>query len=312
MQSGLVCIGLTTVDIVAHPVEQMPGGDSLALVDNIDLAPAGTAAAVALIGSTLGVKCRLVSAVGDDNAGKFIRASLSEYGVDVSLLRTLQGRRTSSTLLLVTKNDVRPKLHMLGASMEAEITDAATAAARAAKFVHWAGIGAPKLDGGAGAALLAFAKAAGATVTCDLISPRPTALDELKLLLPHVDYFLPSVDEAYGMSGCTEPDSAAAFFLKLGARAVIIKMGARGSYLALPNGQRELPAHNVNVVDTTSCGDSFCAGFIAALDRGWPPLEAAKFATATAALVAQGAATLGKVTSFEATERAMQTMPLRH
>ena len=98
----------------------------------------------------------------------------------------------------------------------------------------------------------------------------------------------------------------------MGARAVIIKMGARGSYLVLPNGQRELPAHKVNVVDTTSCGDSFCAGFIAALDRGWPPLDAAKFATATAALVAQGAATLGKVTSFEATERAMQTMPLRN
>jgi sugar/nucleoside kinase (ribokinase family) len=61
-------------------------------------------------------------------------------------------------------------------------------------------------------------------------------------------------------------------------------------------------------VDTTSCGDSYCAGFIAALDRGWAPLEAARFATATAALVAQGLATLGRLESFEATAEAMRQM----
>jgi sugar/nucleoside kinase (ribokinase family) len=71
-----------------------------------------------------------------------------------------------------------------------------------------------------------------------------------------------------------------------------------------------LPAYAVTPVDTTSCGDSYCAGFIAALDRGWPPLEAARFATATAALVAQGLATLGKLESFEATEAAMRQMTL--
>ena len=62
-------------------------------------------------------------------------------------------------------------------------------------------------------------------------------------------------------------------------------------------------------MDTTSCGDSYCAGFIAALDRGWAPVEAARFATATAALVAQGLATLGKLESFDATLAAMHQMP---
>jgi sugar/nucleoside kinase (ribokinase family) len=52
-------------------------------------------------------------------------------------------------------------------------------------------------------------------------------------------------------------------------------------------------------------------GFIAALDQGWPVVEACRFATATAALVAQGLGTLGKLESFEATERAMREMPLR-
>ena len=71
-----------------------------------------------------------------------------------------------------------------------------------------------------------------------------------------------------------------------------------------------LPAYAITPVDTTSCGDSYCAGFIAALSRGWAPLDAARFGTATAALVAQGLATLGKVESFEATEAAMRQMTL--
>jgi sugar/nucleoside kinase (ribokinase family) len=64
-------------------------------------------------------------------------------------------------------------------------------------------------------------------------------------------------------------------------------------------------------VDTTSCGDSYCAGFIAARDKGLPLIEACRFATATAALVAQGLGTLGKLESFEATLAFMRHAPLR-
>ena len=72
-----------------------------------------------------------------------------------------------------------------------------------------------------------------------------------------------------------------------------------------------LPAHEIEVVDTTSCGDSYCAGFVAALDRGFDMLAACRFAGATAALVAQGLATLGKLTDFETTLRYMHETPLR-
>jgi len=72
-----------------------------------------------------------------------------------------------------------------------------------------------------------------------------------------------------------------------------------------------LPAHDIAVVDTTSCGDSYCAGFIAGLDRGRSVIEAARFASATAALVAQGLGTLGKLEDFDATDRFMRETPLR-
>jgi sugar/nucleoside kinase (ribokinase family) len=89
---------------------------------------------------------------------------------------------------------------------------------------------------------------------------------------------------------------------------VIIKNGRKGALLHLDGARSTLPAFAITPVDTTSCGDSYCAGFIAALDRGWAPVEAARFATATAALVAQGLATLGNLESFDATEAAMRRM----
>jgi sugar/nucleoside kinase (ribokinase family) len=105
--------------------------------------------------------------------------------------------------------------------------------------------------------------------------------------------------------------AAAAFFREAGAGACVIKNGAAGSILGLPERTVSLPAHAITPVDTTSCGDSYCAGFIAALLRGFEPVEAARFATATAALVAQGLGTLGKLESFDATLAAMRTLPIQ-
>ena len=92
---------------------------------------------------------------------------------------------------------------------------------------------------------------------------------------------------------------------------MIIKAGSEGSVAFLDGTRTALPAYDIVPVDTTSCGDSYCAGFIAALDQGWPPLEACRFATATAAMVAQGLATTGRLGSFEATEAAMRNMMLK-
>ena len=73
--------------------------------------------------------------------------------------------------------------------------------------------------------------------------------------------------------------------------------------LAGPNGTQSIPAFDVNVIDTTSCGDAFCAGTVAGLAQGWPLEKACRLGTATAALVAQGLGTLGKLDGFrQATE----------
>jgi len=310
MKTGLACIGLTTLDVVARAIDALPQGEGTTLIEGIACAPAGTAAGPALIAAQLGMNVKLASAVGDDLIGRFIRLALDEAGVDLSALETLPGLPSSTTVLAVDSAGRRPNFHALGAGMLAAATPAALEAAQSVSFFHYGGIGGPRLDGGAGAGLVKAARDAGAIVTCDLISPQASALDELKQLLPFVDYFMPSAAEAVFLTGQDDLFVAADFFRELGVGGCIIKNGRQGSLVVLDGVRTTLPAYVITPVDTTSCGDSYCAGFIAALDRGWPPLEAARFATATAALVAQGLATLGKLESFEATEAAMRQMTL--
>jgi len=311
MGEGLLCIGLTTLDVVARPIDALPTGEGTRLIDGIAVAPAGTAAGAAMVAARLGVKTALAGSVGADFMGRVVRLGLEEQGVDTGLVQVMEDYPTSATVLTIDSAGRRPNFHALGAGLFAPSGEAVIAAARRAAFLHYAGIGGPGLDGGPGLAVVQAAKAAGATVTCDLISPRPAAVAELGRLLPHVDYFMPSAAEAFMLSGTDALDGAAAFFLDLGAGAVIIKNGGAGSYVALGAERTTLPAYAITPVDTTSCGDSYCAGFIAALDRGLAPLDACRFATAVAALVAQGLATLGKLTDYDGVLEAMRTMTLK-
>jgi sugar/nucleoside kinase (ribokinase family) len=310
MNSGLLTIGLTTLDIVARPIDALTHIERASFIEGIACVPAGTAGGAAMVAAKLGVPTKIVGAVGDDLNGAFVRRGFESVGVDVSLLAMRPGERTSATLLAVESDGRRSSYHAPGAGVRAAIDDAVVAAACASSFVHYASVGGAATDGGPGAELLRAAKAAGAVVTCDLIGPRRSALDELKRLLPYVDYFMPSAAEATFLSGADDLAVAAELFRTLGAKACIIKVGGHGSYVSIGAAPLRVAAHAIEPIDTTSCGDAYCAGFIAALAQGWTPLEACRFATATAALVAQGLGTLGKLESFAETEKAMRSMAL--
>lgn len=305
MGEGLLCIGLTTLDILGRPIDAIPVDGRGQLIEQIEIVPAGTAGGTALVAAVLGVETALVSALGADRIGDLVRATYTHYGVDTSLVPSVKEARSSATILTIDSAGRRPTFHARGASALTELGDAALAAACRSRFIHWAAIGAPRIGGPATAAFLAAARAAGAIVTCDLISPNRHSRIELEAILPHIDYFMPSQTEAAYLTGQEDERVAAREFLRLGARACIVKRGERGWLYADGAKVLEGPALGIDVVDTTSCGDAFCAGFIAALDAGWPIERACRFANATAALVAQGLGTLGKLESFAQVEMTM-------
>lgn len=309
MSKTFVSVGVTILDIVGYPISAIPEGESTEVIQTIHLCAAGTAAAPAVIASRMGVDSTLVGAIADDDVGFLIRHKLEKEGVDASLLDMRADLPTAVTMLPINPNGARPNWHMPGAFLLMEISEQAREHIVNADHVHWGGIGLLfNYDGPAGAEILAEARANGAVTTGDLISPGPQTPDAVKALIPHLDYFMPSIDEALEISGETSVEAAAEFFMEQGTGGCLIKCGSDGAYIANREGlSARIPAiKNVNVVDTSGCGDSFCAGFQVGLANGMDPLQAAHFASATAAQVASAMGSDGGVVNYDTTLKIMQ------
>jgi sugar/nucleoside kinase (ribokinase family) len=198
-------------------------------------------------------------------------------------------------MLPIRTNGERPALHVLGANAELTLDDIDWDALRAARHLHFGGTYLmPKLDGAPTADVLKFAKQHGLTVTHDLIAiDRPDLLEIIEPALPYVDYFMPGIDEARMICGLTDRRAVIDFFLDRGVKHTVFKMGAEGSSIAWRDAagatqEIRVPAFRTTVVDSTGCGDAYCAGFIVGLLNGWPLDQAARLGTAAAALVITG------------------------
>lgn len=111
-------------------------------------------------------------------------------------------------------------------------------------------------------------------------------------LLRRTDWITPNEGEAQFFTGSTIPPVSEAemrevseYFIGLGSRNVLLKLGERGAYMATHDGMRTfIPAFPVRATDTTAAGDAFNGAFAAALVRGSLPADAARFASAVAAI----------------------------
>lgn len=305
-------VGLYILDILGWPVEAIPPLGQLHFIDQIRLTVAGTAGGTVVDCAKLGLRARAVGAVGDDEKGNFVLATLTRFGVDVSAMQRIAGVPTSSTILNVRPNGDRPALHQRGASDQFSLTEADYPKVLDASFVHVGGMPLlAKFDGAPTKRLLKAAKAAGCTTTFDLLSATPATIEALRPSLPFVDYFVPSIEDATAMSGLNKAEDAVRFFRDLGTKNCVLTMGGDGCLVATPDKVFRLPAFDIEVKDTTGCGDSFTAGLIAALYHGWDIEKAARFASACGALVATGLGSDAGIVSFEHTEHMMNTMRTR-
>lgn len=121
-----------------------------------------------------------------------------------------------------------------------------------------------------------------------ILDPAPAAplTDEL---LNDVDFLTPNETELAAISGMStgtaeEIRAAAASLVRRGCRNVIAKMGEAGAMLVNAEGCLMVPGFTVDAVDTTAAGDSFNAGFAAALAEGRTVPDAVLFANAVGAL----------------------------
>ncbi|GAA3211980.1 PfkB family carbohydrate kinase [Actinocorallia longicatena] len=282
-------LGVHIVDVLTLPVDTLPTGQDTVLVDQIRLTAAGSAAGTAVDLAKLGADVVSMGAVGDDELGDFLIMLMTRHGVDVSRLARLADQ-TSASILPITSRGTRPSLHVPGANLSVVAEHVDGDALAAAQVIH---LGGPDvtwaLNDPAFFAKLSAARDAGAVVTMDLLSNLPDLLKGAAAFLPYVDFFLPNEEQALAMTDAATPAEAAASLLaEHGLKAVLVTLGGEGSLVATPEGSTVLPVLPVEVVDTTGCGDAYCAGFISGLLHDQDVLTAARWGTAAASLVAQG------------------------
>ncbi|MFF3439267.1 carbohydrate kinase family protein [Streptosporangium sp. NPDC002721] len=288
----VVTLGVHIVDVLARPVESIPAGQDTHLLEQIRVTAAGAAAATAVDLAALGVPVASVGAIGDDELGDLLLMMMRRRGVEVGGIVRRAGEQTAASILPIRPDGGRPSFHVPGANLGLSTADVARETVLGARAVHLGGMDATwGLYDPAFYALLDEARAAGTIVTMDLLSNMPDLMQGVRSFLPHVDYLLPNEEQALLMSGAAGVEEAALSLLALmpeGPSAVLVTLGADGSLIADAKGLTRVPALDVPVVDTTGCGDAYCAGFVAGLVDGRDVEGAARLGTALAARVAGG------------------------
>jgi sugar/nucleoside kinase (ribokinase family) len=313
MRYDVSVIGLYILDILGRPVSRIPERGNVDFIDEIRLTVAGTAGGTVVDTAKLGLKSLAVGAVGDDEKADWVLLTLKKHGIDVSAMQRLPGIPTSATILNVRPNGERPALHVRGASDHFDVPASAYAQVFDAPIIHLGGTGLlMRLDGPASLTLLKEAKKRGRIVTFDLIAASAETLAIVEPLLPYIDYFMPSIEEARDMSGQSSAEDCACFYLDRGAKACVFTLGSEGAFYADQGSTRlKSPAYDIKVVDTTGCGDAFDAGFIAALHHKMDLETSLRFAQAAAALVATGLGSDAGIRSFDHTLEVARTWKVK-
>lgn len=249
----VLCCGLATRDTIWR-VTDHPPSDGRVVASDVVVAGGGPAATAAVALARLGIETAFEGAIGDDDAGGFVRDGLVAEGVDVSGLEVVEGARTAESAILVGPGGARSIVHYPGTATHVRVGTA--------DWVHLDHVG---FSGG-----IAFDE----RVSLDGGNP----IDGIDLA--GVTLYAPTEERLRADFG----DARAA--LAAGAELVVATRGARGCVATTAAGEL-LEAPGVpcpHGVSTLGAGDVFHGALLAWLVRDAPLEEALRAANTAASL----------------------------
>ena len=290
MTFDLLVIGDANPDVVIGPVDQpLLFGQRERLVPHGSLVLGGSASIMACGAARLGLSVAVAGRVGDDSAGDFVRTSLADRGVNVDALIVDNALPTPLTTIL-TSGDDRAILTSPGCLPATTADDVPKALLRSVRHVHAASFYLmPALAAGL-AGLFKEAKAAKATTSLDPNDDPAGRWDRMVLdpILRVTDYFLPNAAEALALTGHPAVEDAAGILARRGP-LVVVKNGADGALAHNGSKVTTAPALKVDIVDAVGAGDSFDAGWVAAVLNGSRTERALAIAAACGSLSTRAA-----------------------
>lgn len=304
----LIAIGRVSMDLFAHDI-----GAPFAEITGFETGVGGSPTNIAIGASRLGLKSALLTAVGDDEVGKFVRRYLAVHGVEIGFIPTKAGKRTGMAVVGVQPPDRFPLVFYREdpADIYLTVDDAAALPLQDAAALVLTGTGLSR--GTCREAMLFAAEEARRLATRTFLDldlrpdqwthPRAYGLN-MRALLPLVDVVIGTEEEYYAalapdpgvvMQGSPVPADGRLALESLirelaaqrgGKTVLIVKRGKAGATVFAPGLEGiDVAGFPVEILNTVGAGDAFAGGLLYGFAQGWDWRRAVRMGNACGALV---------------------------
>ena len=284
----LITIGRVGVDLYPEQI-----GVPLSQVRSFAKSLGGSPTNVAVAAARLGHRAAVITKVGDDGFGVYVREALAGFGVDTRFVGTDPTLRTPIVFCEIFPPDRFPLLfYREPKAPDLNITrEELDRAAIARVPILWT-CGTALSEEPSRSATLEAARIAKGRVIHDLdhrpafwSSPLAARAEAAKILTgAHV--VLGNVDEVEMATGTRDPDAAAEALLAMGPELAIVKQGPRGTLARSKSKRVEVPAVEIEVLNGLGAGDAFGGALVHGLLADWDLRRVLSFANAAGAIVA--------------------------
>ena len=307
-------IGAAIMDVLACPVTEKLFQIGSLPMDDTKISFGGDALNETIVLTRLNKNPELISKVGDDNAGHAVLQYCRENGVDVERVTVEKGLTTGTNIVLVDEKGERYFLTNPRSSLRTlSLDDIEKHMGELSEIVSFASIFvSEKLRIPEMTELFARIKEKPSRILCaDMTKAKHgERLEDLKLMLPYVDYLFPNESEISLVTGETDCEKNARLLLDAGVKCVVIKQGAKGCLIRTEQAGYQIPAYpRVACVDTTGAGDTFAASFMWALSEGYALEECGRFSCAAASIAVESLGAVDGIHSLEQVMTRYQEMP---
>ena len=271
----VIGIGQPCVDY-AMRVPDMPKADAGCRVLGTSWQGGGVVPTGLTAASRLGLRCALISSVGDDMLGQYCCRDLLDHGVDLSHTRIRENSVTDMAVILSDdQTHGRSILYQPGTAKPLVWGEIDTDFLRGAAYLYLGGCG--EIEKKAAQ----IVKSCGGEV---LIDASYGQLKSYEALLPLIDCFIGS---AYLYRNCFQNDRHEENLRQIqamGPDTVAFTFGSEGVRAVRGETYTEVPAFRVDTVDTLGAGDVFHGAFFYGLKHRLSLTETVRFASAVSAI----------------------------
>lgn len=290
MTPEVLTVGRVGVDL--YPEQS---GVPLAGVRTFAKSLGGTATNVAVAAARLGRRSAVLTKVGPDGFGDYVRQALGEFGVSPDHVGTAPELLTPVVFCALDPPEDPPLLfYRLPTAPDLTLGEADVPWDLAERvpllWVTGTGVSVEPARGTQRKLLQRRGRREHTVLDLDY---RPmfwpdvaTARTEIGWMLDHVTVAVGNRAEAEVATGMADPAEAARQMLDRGVRLAVIKQGADGVLVATADGSWVVPPRRVDVVCGLGAGDAFGGALAHGLLAGWEPERIARYANAAGALVA--------------------------